>query len=48
MCLKGHILVINDQFNKYIQIYTVKVRTAQTASECIVDYFLRFGVQNAS
>ena len=39
-----HILVINDQFSKYIQIYPVKDRTAKTVSECIVEYFLRFGI----
>lgn len=39
-----HLLVINDHFSKYIQVYPLPNRTAKTASIHIVDYFLRFGV----
>ena len=39
-----HLLVVNDQFSKYIQVYAIKDRTAETASKCLVDYFLRFGI----
>lgn len=39
-----HILVINDQFSKLIQLYAVKDRTASTAAKCIVDYSLKFGL----
>ena len=36
-----HILVINDHFTKYIQLYAVKDRTAPTAAKCVVDYSLK-------
>ena len=39
-----HILVINDHFTKYIQLYAVKDRTAPTAAKCVVDYSLKFGL----
>ena len=39
-----HILVINDRFSRYLQVYPVKDRTAETASTVIVDYILRFGI----
>ena len=38
------ILVINDHFTKYIQLYAVKDRTAPTAAKCVVDYSLKFGL----
>ena len=38
-----HILVINDHFSKFIQVYAVKDRTALTASKYVLDYCLKFG-----
>lgn len=38
-----HILVINDHFSKFIQVYAVKDKTALTASRYVLDYCLRFG-----
>ena len=38
-----HLLVVNDQFSKFMQVYPLKDRTAETASKSIYDYFLRFG-----
>ncbi len=39
-----HILVVNDQFSKYIQLYPIKDRTALTAARCMVDYLMKFGL----
>ena len=39
-----HILVANDHFTKFIQLYAVKDRTAETAAKCLHDYALRFGI----
>ena len=39
-----HILVINDHFTKYIQLYPLKYRTAPSAAKCIVDFSLKFGL----
>ena len=35
--------MINDQLSKFIQIYPIK-DTAKTASKCLIDYCLRFGM----
>ena len=39
-----HILVVNDVFSKYIQLYAVKDRLSKTAAKCLADYCLRFGI----
>ena len=39
-----HIMIINDHFSKFIQAYAVKDRTALTASKCVLDYCLKFGI----
>ena len=39
-----HILVVNDCFSKYIQLYPIKDRLAKTAATCLVDYIMRFGI----
>ena len=39
-----HILVVIDWFSKYLQLYPVPNRTAETAARCIRDYSLRFGI----
>ena len=39
-----HILVIDDHVTKYIQLYAVKDRTAPTATKCVVNYSLKFGL----
>eukprot|EP00112_Aurelia_sp_Birch-Aquarium-sp1_P015743 Seg3512.1 transcript_id=Seg3512.1/GoldUCD/mRNA.D3Y31 product="Retrovirus-related Pol polyprotein from transposon 412" pseudo=true protein_id=Seg3512.1/GoldUCD/D3Y31 len=38
-----HMLVINDHFSKFIQVYPVKDGTAPTAAKCVLDYCLKFG-----
>ena len=38
-----HILVVNDHFTEYFQLYAVKDRTAPTAAKCGVDLGLKFG-----
>ena len=38
-----HMMVFNDHFSKFIQVYPVPDRTAKTASVISVDYILRFG-----
>ena len=46
-CTRGgncHILVVNDCFSKYIQLYPIKDRLAKTAAACLVDYIMRFGI----
>ena len=35
-----HILVVNDVFSNYIQLYAVKNRLAKTAARCLADYCL--------
>ena len=40
----NHILVINDHFSKYIRLYPIKDRRAETAAKCIADYCLDFGI----
>ena len=39
-----HILVINDHFSKYMQLYAIKDRTALTAAKCVLDFSLKFGL----
>ena len=39
-----HILVVNDCFSKYIQLYPVKDRLVKTAATCLVDYVMHFGI----
>ena len=31
-----HMLVINDHFSKFIQVYPVKDRTASSAAKCVL------------
>ena len=42
--INRHILCINDHFMKFIQIYPVLDRTAETAAKCVFDFFLKFGI----
>eukprot|EP00794_Sanderia_malayensis_P019786 gene19786-21725_t len=44
---KCHILVVNDVFTKYIQLYAIKDRTAETAAKYMMDYCPRFGIPRA-
>ena len=39
-----HILVVVDWFSKYLQLYAVPNRTAETAAKCMRDYSLHFGI----
>ena len=39
-----HILVVTDWFTKYLQLYPVRDRTAETAAKCMRDYALHFGI----
>ena len=39
-----HILSINGHFSKLSQIYAVPDRIATTATKCVFDFFLRFGI----
>ena len=39
-----HILVINDQFSKFLKCYPLKDRTAQTTCKYLFDYCLTFGI----
>ena len=39
-----HILVINDHFSKFIRLYPIKDRQAETAAKCIVDFCMDFGI----
>lgn len=36
-------LVLNDQFSKFLQVYPSQDRTAKTAADCLIDYILKFG-----
>ena len=35
---------INDHFTKLIKLYAIKDRKAQTASACLHDYILTYGI----
>ena len=39
-----HILVINDHFSKFIRLYAIKDRQAETAAKYIAEYCLDFGI----
>ena len=39
-----HIMCINGQFTKFIQIYPVSDRTAKTAAKCVFDFVLKCGI----
>ena len=39
-----HLLVINDHFTKLIKLYAIKDRKASTASACLHDYILTYGI----
>ena len=39
-----HILTIVDNFTKYIKVYAVKDRKAETAARCVYDFMLTFGI----
>ena len=39
-----HILVVNDHFSKFIKLYPIKNRLAETAAKCLSDYFLEYGI----
>ena len=39
-----HLLVINDHFTKLTKLYTIKDRNASTASACLHDYILTYGI----
>ena len=39
-----HIMCMNDNFTKFIQIYPVSDRTAKTAAKCFFYFFLKFGI----
>ena len=39
-----HSLVVIDWFSKYLKLYAVPNRTAETAAKCMRDYSLRFGI----
>eukprot|EP00795_Rhopilema_esculentum_P007318 gene7318-13030_t len=41
------ILVVNDVFSKYIQLYPLRDRTAESAAKCLIDYSMRFGIPKA-
>lgn len=38
-----HLLVLNDQFSKFLQVYPIQDKTAKTAADCLIDYILKFG-----
>lgn len=39
------LLVINDHFTRFLQVYPVKDRAAETVSTVIVDYILRWSIE---
>ena len=39
-----HILVINDHFSRFIRLYAIKDRVAETAAKYIADFCLDFGI----
>ena len=39
-----HILVINDHFSRFIRLYALKDRLAQTAAKYLADFYLDFGI----
>ena len=39
-----HLLVINDHFTKIMKLYAIKDRKASTASTCLHDYILTYGI----
>ena len=39
-----HILVINDQFSKFLKCYSLKDTIAQTTCKYLFDYCLTFGI----
>ena len=39
-----HILVVNDHFSKYIRLYALRDRRAETAAKFVTDYFMDFGI----
>ena len=39
-----HILVVNDHFSKFVRLYPIKDRQAQTAAKFVVDFCLDFGI----
>ena len=39
-----HLLAINDHFSKFMQLYPVRDRRANTAARCVLDFFLKFGI----
>ena len=41
------LLVVNDVFSKYIQLYPLRDRTAESAAKCLIDYSMRFGIPKA-
>ena len=40
----NHILDIKDHFSKFIKLFVVKERTANTAAKYVTDYFLDYGI----
>ena len=38
------LMAINDNFSKFIQLYPLKNRKAETAARAILDYMLKFGI----
>ena len=40
----NHLLVINDQSSKLIQVHAIKDRTSKTAGKCLIGYCLRSGM----
>ena len=39
-----HILVINDHFSKFIRLYAIKDRRAETAAKYVADFCMDFGI----
>ena len=43
-----HILVINDHFSRFIRLYAIKDRRAETAAKYVADFCLDFGIPRKS
>ena len=41
-----HILVINDHFSRFVRLYAIKDRRAETAAKYVADFCLDFGIPN--